>query len=252
MTSSHSVEWTVPDGVSTIQVEVRGAGGKENGGAGGLVTATLDVEAGLVLTMIVGAAGSGLGLTRVSSISPPDFNHKKGGGLVGIFVGGTPYSGGTPLIVAGSGGGGGDNCGSTGGAGGGEAGQQGQWKIDCRNDWTYGEETFKGSEMVQACMGGGGTQTAGGNAGSFPLEGLNLGIDAIAGDAYMGGGHGSYGNDGGAGYYGGGGGSHCPNMSGGSGGGGSSYAIKEASDVKHVQGGGARAEGDGSIIITYA
>eukprot|EP00729_Bicosta_minor_P006277 gene6277-2743_t len=144
----------------------------------------------------------------------------------------------------------GDNCGSTGSAGGGEAGQQGRWKRDCRNDWTYGEETFKGSEMVQACMGGGGTQTAGGNAGSFPLEGLNLGIDAIAGDAYMGGGHGSYGNDGGAGYYGGGGGSHCPNMSGGSGGGGSSYAIKEASDVKHVQGGGARAEGDGSIIIT--
>jgi hypothetical protein len=246
------VEWTVPDGVSTIKVEVKGAGGKENGGAGGLVTATLEVEVGMVLTMVVGGAGRGLGLTRVTVIAPRDYNHKKGGGLVGIFTG-KPQAGGTPLIIAGSGGGGGSNCGSTGGAGGGEIGEQGRWN-QCRNEYTWKDELFKGTEMAQNCMGAGGTQTAGGKAGLFKegVEGLPFGALAVDGEMYTAGGHGAYGSDGGAGYYGGGGGSHCPSMSGGSGGGGSSYVTKDASDVNHVRGGGARAEGDGSIIITYA
>lgn len=55
--------WTVPDSVKTIVVEVWGAGGGGNGGMGGgsgaYIRALLDVSAGNVLQITVGAGGAG-------------------------------------------------------------------------------------------------------------------------------------------------------------------------------------------------
>lgn len=252
-TTTNTVEWEVPVGATTINVELHGAGGEENGGAGALVTATLKVEAGMKLVMVVGGAGLGLGLSTTTFVSPATYPHRKGGGLVGIFTG-SPQSGGTPLVIAGSGGGGGANCASAGGAGGGDEGEKGTSKEFCPNDYKYRGDgvTYKGTETVQRCNGRGGTQKEGGKPGIF-IEGEKaFGQFATQGERYKSGGHGAYGSDGGAGYFGGGGGAHCPNMSGGSGGGGSSYASPDASNVKMVRGGGAGAGRDGVITIIYS
>jgi hypothetical protein len=60
-TTPGTYSWTVPAGVTSVQVVATGAGGgafSDAGGNGGTVTATLSMVAGDVLTMNVGAGGA--------------------------------------------------------------------------------------------------------------------------------------------------------------------------------------------------
>lgn len=213
--------WTVPAGVTSIEISLIGAGGAGGngatgstafGGGGGVVTGTLTVVPGDTLTLIVGQGGINDNVSQ-----PLDRNYRYGGGASG--AGNTGFtntwgSGGgrtavrssDPLygtsgdvLTAGAGGGGGYNVTrAAGGAGGGTSGDSGE-----RGDTTLG--------------GGGGTQSAGGTAGG-PSEPGVAGIQYAGGYAALSGRSTSEAGGGGGGYFGGGGGGDN-----GAGGGGSSY-----------------------------
>ena len=115
--------YTVPAGVTSIDVDVRGAKGGHassfisQGGNGGRVTGTISVTPGEVLEIYVGGQG-GDGTTTVAGAG--GFN---GGGVSGIFPGSysggggggasdirtAPYGFGDRIAVAGGGGGAGYN-----------------------------------------------------------------------------------------------------------------------------------------------
>ncbi len=220
--------YTVPAGVISLHVDIRGAkGGGPGGGNGGEVTADLAVTAGQVLNIFVGGAGAlpgGLGGYngggRVSSASPG----ATGGGASDIRIGGVDLT--SRVIVAGGGGGepgGGNGGGLTGGNG--------------------------GTSPVDSYFlsGPGGTQTGGGALG-YGEDAVALGmypVFVIVNGA------------GGGGYYGGGCGgliyepislfSIIYTYSVGGGGGGSSYTDPVlATSVSHTQGFNA---GDGVVTI---
>lgn len=212
--------WTVPDGVTSIEISLIGAGGGGGravtgstafGGGGGVVTGTLTVVPGDTLTLIVGQGGINDNVSNAQ-----DRNYRYGGGASG--AGNTFYtnawgSGGGrtavrssnsvygtsgDVLTAGAGGGGGYNVTrAAGGAGGGTLGADGS-----RGDTSNG--------------GGGGTQTAGGSAGGAKEPGV-AGVQYAGGYAALSGGLSEAGG-GGGGYYGGGGAGDN-----GGGGGGSSY-----------------------------
>ena len=237
------VTYTVPAGVTSINVELNGAGGGGgsgsgtlSGGAGGRVTGTLAVTPGETLTVVVGIGG-----TRPTSYYSVVTGYGGGGSAGGISGvgdsgGGGGRSairrGGVDIVTAGGGGGaegsrfyaGGLGGGTTGGSGGG----------------------------FQDGQGLGGTQTAGGAGG----QGANsspgsLGIGGNA-SAYGAGFNGAGG--GGGGYYGGGSGNSSGSQPGG-GGGGSSYVALLTGTVVNSQGGGAAGGttsigSNGSVIIS--
>jgi CshA-type fibril repeat protein len=201
--------WTVPNGVTTIELHLVGAGGGGSsraaggaGGGGGYAAGSYAVTSGQQFTVIVGEGGGGV-LGSVSSgcyYTPSPFG---GGGKGGsCFGGGQPSSyaagGGRTAIrllgsaddIATAAGGGGGGYGTIGGAAGGTNGSAGGVN-----------------------GGGGGTPTAGGTGGisgnSFP---------GLAGSKYTGGNSRDEGGGGGGGWWGGGGGGDN-----GGGGGGSSY-----------------------------
>jgi len=237
------VTYTVPAGVTSINVELNGAGGGGgsgsgtlSGGAGGRVTGTLAVTPGETLTVVVGIGG-----TRPTSYYPVVTGYGGGGSAGGISGvgdsgGGGGRSairrGGVDIVTAGGGGGaegsryyaGGLGGGTTGGSGGG----------------------FQNGEGL------GGTQTQGGAGG----QGANsspgsLGIGGNA-SAYGAGFNGAGG--GGGGYYGGGSGNSSGSQPGG-GGGGSSYVALLTGTVVNTQGGGAAGGttsigSNGSVIIS--
>ena len=210
------INWTVPAGVTSIDVKAWGAGGgggnpipgpgataAGTGGAGGYTNATLAVTAGETLTLMVGGGGVGAGVgTGGSCYFQAEQNAAYGGGAGETCN--TPTGGGgggrsairrssDELLTAGGGGGGGVSCGGNsgnGGAGGGTAGQSG---------------TNSGSWEG----GGGGSQSAGGTAGTnFAIPANNTTVD---GSQFQGGGYSSDtfgGGGGGGGYYGGGPGSN--------------------------------------------
>ncbi len=210
--------YTVPDGVNKIKVRMWGGGGGGGhkggwsfgyqGGGGGYTEADMSVVPGQVLTVMVGAGGNA-GTTG-------NTNYNYGGG--GPNCGGTDckYGGqgggrsairysGDDVLTAGGGGGGGSTNGTSsfeyGGGGGGVVGEDGV------------------AQANSAYAGKGGTQAAGGAAGSGSQVG------ATAGQKYLGGRPNSpysYGGSGGGGYYGGGGGAYTGTYMGG-GGGGSGY-----------------------------
>jgi hypothetical protein len=233
--------WVVPDNVTLITIDARGAQGGDNpynppaeGGKGGRVQTTLAVSPGEILTIYVG--GRGGDLTSPNTAGPGGFN---GGGAGGIDTvdfnapggGGGGASdvrqGGDGLahrVVVAGGGGGAECCsGAIGGDGGGTTGMSGG---------TVGG----GSEP-----GGGGTQSEGGSGGAG-CDGS--GTSGILGQGGVGGNGNRAGGGGGGGYYGGGGGGGCGLGSGG--GGGSSYAA--GTNTTHTQGYQA---GNGQIIIAY-
>ena len=201
--------WTVPNGVTTIELHLVGAGGggasRAGGGAGGgggYGQGSYSVTAGQQFSLIVGEGGGGA-LGTVSSgchYTPPTFG---GGGRGGsCFGGGQPSTyasgggrtairllGSTDDIATAAGGGGGGYSG-IGGAAGGANGVAG---------------TSNGA--------GGGTQTAGGVGGIS-----NNSVPGLAGVKYLGGNSRDEGGGGGGGWWGGGGGGDN-----GGGGGGSSY-----------------------------
>lgn len=204
--------WTVPACVSSITVTVAGADGGGNlGGNGAVVTATIPVTPGQVITINVGASGNSInggygggGNGFASTDGNVNYNSSGGGGASTISVGGTPV-----VVAAGGGGAGGGSGIVAGGAGGCATG-------------IAGTSTFGagGSAGTQVAGGIGGTPWAGtppgGQNGSLG-QGGNGGLWQTAS-----------GGGGGGGYYGGGGGGNdgcCTGANGGGGGGGGSSLV---------------------------
>ncbi|MFF8015781.1 glycine-rich protein [Streptomyces sp. NPDC007929] len=194
--------FTVPSGVTSLDVRAWGEGGRGNsmayGGAGGFVAGTLKVTPGEALSLAVGGPGFGDALAGKGV----------GGGERGGNSSAVRTSGGSPLIVAGGGGGGGGDMAH------GQAGAAG------------GENAQDGSEKDRG--GKGATGARGGAGGGNGVAGADHAKGGAGGD----GGAGRYGGGGGgAGYAGGGGGTGAETGSStgndpatGSGGGGSSFA----------------------------
>ena len=247
-----SFSWTVPDGVTSVTLDVAGAQGGGPGGLGADVQGTVAVAAPETLTLTVagqggesggtgqpepgGAGGIGDGGDGGSAVDPGS----GGGGASSV------NDGGEALIVAGGGGG----TSGFGGAGG-NSGSPG------------GGDTGR----FDASGGGAGGQTAGGSGGAGgvgscqigqPTNGVTGG-DGAAGTGGAGGDATSQsdvaGGGGGGGWFGGGGGGSpavCAEQGvggfGGGGGGGSSHTDSSVTDstvTDGVQG------GDGSISITF-
>ena len=244
--------YTVPAGVTSIQIEVSGGqGGDGDGGTGGLgatMIGTFAVSPGDVLDVIVGGAGA--------------LSYNSGGGGAGS---GVIFSG-TPLIIAGGGGGaasnesgyGGQittNGGNSSGTGGtaGNGGGKGFVSGDC--GWSAGGGGFTGdgyggdggwdgaSPGTVGGAGGGKSWASGGDGGvnggcsfAYPNEGAW---------GCGGGGAGSHGGAGGGGYSGGGGGQYVDVAGKRGGAGGGSYNV--GTDQVNTP---SNHSGDGEIIIT--
>ncbi len=215
--------WTVPNGITNINIKVWGAqggtSGGNTGGLGGYATGNLSVTPGDMLYINVGGIpysyvggfnGGGDGVGSYPS---------GGGGGTDVRVGGNTLS--NRVIVGGGGGGATHSWTVTGGEGGGLIGGTG----------TSSNGTYRN--------GAGGTQSAGGAQDTgYPGSGATDG-------SFGQGGRGSYNNGessgGGGGWYGGGGGEA------GGGGGGSGYigGVTNGSMQNGVQ------TGNGYVIITY-
>ena len=223
--------YTVPAGVTSLQVDAKGAAGGTGGGAtfsvnvgraGARVQATLSVIPGQVLQILVGAGGV---FNPTGTVRSGGYNGGGAASFGGTGGGATDLrgSGGTladRLLVAGGGGGGGyqGSPNSTlGGAGGTPNG---------------GNGSITDGGGVTTTSGTGGTQAAGGSAGG----GLGTGGDGgnIGGT--------SGGGGGGGGYYGGGGGTNS------GGGGGSSWVTPTGSSATTFMLGAST--GDGSLTLT--
>ena len=111
--------WTVPSGVSSINLDLYGAqggSGSSAGGRGGRITGTLAVTAGSTIYIYVGGQnGYNGGGTAGTGGGSATFSASTGGGATDIRVSGTALT--NRIIVAG--GGGGADWGGDGGAGGG-------------------------------------------------------------------------------------------------------------------------------------
>ncbi|MDD4150335.1 MAG: glycine-rich protein, partial [Bacteroidales bacterium] len=226
--------WTVPNGVTSISVDVYGAqggAGSYSGGKGGYATGDLAVTTGEVINIYVGQSPSGISAGWNGGGSSGG-GSGGGGGASDIRVGGTSLS--NRIIVAGGGGGGGHNgssggttyTGTVGGYGGGLAGQD--------------------SPPANSAIGYGGTQSAGGiSAGCLEIgtfgslgQGGNGNVNSTFSDGWSGGG--------GGGYYGGGGGATCGAGSGGGGGSGYIGGVTSGSMSNDMR------SGNGQILITYS
>jgi hypothetical protein len=223
--------YTVPVGVTSIQIEAWGAEGgtADNdagsctiGGLGGYAVGNLSVTPGEVLNVYVGGKGySGNvgGWNGGGESCSFTTTCSKGGGASDVRQGGTTFS--ERVIVAG-GGGGSEWSGCSG-----QAGDGG------------GLEGLGGAHPSPGGVnGGGGTQVAGGAAGVASYSGLP-GVFGIGGDA---GAHpAGHSGSGGGGWYGGGGSAED-----GHAGGGSSYidGVTDGSTTTGIR------TGDGQVIIT--
>jgi hypothetical protein len=226
--------FTVPAGVTSINVDAKGAKGGNGvnggiGGNGGRVQGTIVVTPGAVLNIYVGGLGidcaycgtggyNGGGGTNAGAGQEAG----TGGGATDVRV--SPYGYADRLFVAGGGGGAGftgSEC--NGGAGGGLTGASG-------STWA-GYPAGTGGSQVSGGIGGNGSSWGRPSAGSG-----SSGIGGV-GEGWSGGGGGA-----GGGYYGGGGGF----ISGG--GGGSNFASPSATSVIHTQG---YSSTSGDVTITY-
>jgi hypothetical protein len=265
-TTAGAGTWTVPAGVTSIQVVATGgggggAGGSANGGIGGnggegaVVTATLTVTPGDTINYYVGGGGSG---TTYTDISGSGGGGGGGGGSTNV-IDGTDTS--TQIIAgAGGGGGGAGNVGAPGG-GGGSAGTG-------INGYSGGAGIAAGT-YVGGAGGAGGQGTSGdtggsGGAGAAAKNATNPSAGG-SGSGNSGGTNGgssySGGGGGGGGYGGGigganGAGNNANAGGGGGGGGGGSLAPAGASVALGTNGGSGgsgassgRAGGNGSVVI---
>jgi len=217
--------YTVPAGVTAIQIECWGAQGgtgtgfdgvEGTGGLGGYSIGELVVTPGQILEVYVGGAGDMFGPGGFNGGGQAGTNYGAAGGG-GSDVRVTPYGFGDRVIVAGGGGGGAfGSYGNPGGIGGGLIGGT-------------------GSSGGGFTAGTGGTQVAGGAAGCCygAAIGGTFGLGASPGDYHnAGGGGGWYGGGSGAGHAGAGG--------------GSSYidGVTAASTTAGIR------SGDGEVVIT--
>jgi Glycine rich protein/GEVED domain/Secretion system C-terminal sorting domain len=232
-----STSFTVPSGVSSIGIDVRGAQGGSGyggntGGGGGRIQGTLPVTGGSTVYVYVGGAGTNYNYTGANAVGG-NSGGGVAGGSAGYYAGGGGSSsdiriGGTALsnrmAVAGGGGGGGYWCASGQDKGGDAGGLSGFAGFSCN------------SATNTSYTGQGGTQTAGGAAATTGGTAGSLGAGGSAGYLY-------YGGAGGGGYYGGGGGYY------GGGGGGSSYADPSITGLVNTP--SYNYSGNGSIVIGY-
>jgi hypothetical protein len=224
-----SYNWTVPSGVTLVQVVAIGGGGAgsgvtstgpgQSGGAGAYITATLSVTPGQVIALVVGG-GAGI----VPSVpSGTCATGGGGGGATSIDIGNADR------IIAGGGGGGGAYCGNgnavyagPGGSGGGVAGAGGAGGAVGSAGGAGGSGGIGGTGGGSVVAGGNGSGGPGGAGGADGLDpggaggsGAGLGAGGIALNM-AGGGGGGYGG-GASGYLeqsGGAGGSTGPSGSG--------------------------------------
>lgn len=256
--------FVVPAGVTSIEVDVRGAEGGDaigtavgwgggpcnvDGGDGGRVVATIPVTPGETLYLYVGGEGSMItgGFNGGGSPAPcsgTEVISAGGGGGSDIRQGGNTIN--DRIIVAGGGGG---------------ASGSGNTSYSTNNNSGAGGGLTGANSVVPSsgpCLIGlGGTQVAGGNGGNNSCWCV---LTDVGGNGSLGqGGNSSCvasglstcscsgtgcvsGGGGGGGYYGGGAG-----LSFGGGGGGSSYTFGSATAITHTQG---YQTGNGQIIIT--
>lgn len=204
-------QWTVPAGVTEVTMVVRGADGDFGGGGGANAEATIPVNPGDVLNVIVGAHSSGYG-----------------GGGTGIYNTTT----GAILIVAG------------GGGAGSPAGAYGQGGRDTENG---GAGLFAGGTNGNGGGGdgGGGAFSAGSGAFGGGAGVPNGGNTSTTAFGFGGGGGSSAG--GGGGYSGGGGG----DFANGGGGGGSFVHPSGINTTITAGADGAGANNPGAVTICY-
>jgi hypothetical protein len=235
--------WSVPAGVSSVQISAVGAAGGPGGATGGTgdgVSATLSgLSSGQSLDVCVDFGGGAAGANG----SPG-----AGGGASGVGLGSTFAS---PVLVAGGGGGGG-GTGALPAGGGGRAGLP---------------AGATGGSGIATTGGGGGSNTTmtGGTGGSGDAgSGANGSASTVSGPGTGGGGGGGAaesGGGGGAGYFGGGGGGGGTGLGGGGsggGGGGSDFCTDTATvtgcSVSTGAGtgtGAGSATGDAQVTLTY-
>lgn len=282
--SGTSGTFTVPAGVTSVDLQVWGAAGAgnssnpNNGGGGGYAEGTLAVTATQSIHVLAGEGGDNYPSSVVSPFlngGGGPGNAAGGGGLAGFFnmpspqlshPAPVPNVGPNIYVIGGSGGaaGGGSpsaNKGGHGGAGGGLTGNHGTGQ---------GEQTNRYSAGGHAGFGGGGDQEQGGQAGNDP--GFSSGVDGAflkgastpGGNTMAGGGSGYYGGgtgddkDGATSYAAGGGSSYYghPQVTSGStedgGDGESGGATKPGYVADTGEGSGPNVDGeDGFALITY-
>lgn len=226
-TTPGTFQFTVPGDAGTlcsVTATVLGAGGGSvnvsqfsPGGRGGLSSATLELQAGDQLTIIVGATGvgqvGGSGYGNGGSAVVP-LGGGSGGGGSAILLGTTP------LLIAG--GGGGSTAGNfDGGDGGGSAGENG----------------------LPAASGPVGGSGGVGGAGTIASSGTGPGFGGPGGPL-DGGTPGGAGGGGGGGYGGGGGGINAHSGAGGGG-------LATGTNASTVTGGGSGPDTDGRVTISW-
>lgn len=251
--------FTVPSGVTQIEVDARGAqGGGSSGGLGGRVVALIAVTPGEKLGVLVGGQPSTSG----------GFNGGGSGGTTSYCGDYCGYGGGGAsdvrdgkklvdrIVVAGGGGGQGGSGypgyeGGTGGKGGAKKGGSGAAGVP------YGG--YGGSGGTQRQGGAGGAEGYGSTGNGAPGASGTLGDGGAGGQgcatASRCGEHGANGGGGGGGYYGGGGGgvgggTISSVVGGGGAGGGSSY-IKRGAKKLIDRRGWKNATGNGVVVISW-
>lgn len=226
-------DWTVPAGVSAVQIEVNGAQGGDgeySGGLGGRMIANFQVTPGDVYKLHVGGRGDdadsgGAGGLNGGGAGGPTtcWRGGGGGGASDVRTSGDALA--ERILVAGGGGSGVGLFGGSGGAGGGDTPTRG------------GDFSFTGGAPASSSAGG-----TGGHLGHHGATGsLGVGGDGGGDPCIKGGG-------GGGGYYGGGGGS-ADSLDGGGGGGGGSAYVAPSGDLT-VAANGVQS-GDGAIVLSY-
>jgi hypothetical protein len=257
--------WTVPAGVTSIQVVATGAGGAGgtasansgsggNGGAGDVVTVTLTVNSGDTISYYVGG-GAPVNVYTGYTGTPHSGGAGGGGGGSTNVIDGTNAA---TLIIAGGGGGGGGggDAGSTGGNGG-PAGLTGSNGDNAGSyDGGTGGAAGVGNSGDTGGAGGGGGNGKNGNGGDGGSgAGNSAGVGGLGSYAGAGGGGGGYGGGGGGT---GAAGASDDSAGGGGGGGGGSTAPGGAVYSLATNGGAGGTSitlngasgGNGSIAIT--
>lgn len=263
--------WTVPAGITSITVDVQGAGGGQgasSGGKGARLQATLTVTPGDQLTLTVGGQGGAGAYSSNTSYSGGVSMRVGGGGGGGSYLVGPST---TPLVIAGGGGGGqGPCCKSTaadyvslpgldatttraGTAG--SSAASGAYGAIGSESYGGGTTTTNGAGAGGGWLGDGGFGSTSGIQGRGYTNG-STGAPASSSEAGWGlGGAGGFGGGGGAyagagggggGYTGGGGGGGSSHW--GAGGGGGSFLAAGATSTTSTSG---YQSGNGVITIQY-
>ena len=193
--------YIVPTGVTTMHMELYGAGGHGDLGYGGKVEAVLTVTPGETLNIFVGGIGAGTtGGYNGGGVPGSGLNYGGGGGASDVRQGGAGL--GDRIIVAGGGGGSGSNCGTFTAEGGHDGGLTGE--SGCLYSCSDCQYTGAGGSQVAGGIAG---PTAHGscgdnNNGALGVGGSNSGFSVTGGGGgYYGGGSGCYEGAGGGSSY---------------------------------------------------